>query len=214
MRQDLMYTPIGRARYPSVSSPHPKYGHLGTDLILTQEEADLIKQKYDQAYEALYAEECQKHGKKTLKRSNTSPFKPETREDGTETGNVILKFKIGGTYKDKASQQTVTRRLRVVDSQKKDVKGEVWGGSEIKVAFMFRPWFTPALGFGVGLKPVAVQVLKLVTKGDGSNAVDGFGIEEDGYVADESEGVPEAVIEQPTTEASTNGMAPAIKGNF
>jgi hypothetical protein len=62
---------------------------------------------------------------------------------------------------------------------------------------------------------MAVQVIKLVTKGDASPALDGFGIEDEGYIAEESEGVPEAVVDQPAiNEAPTNAMAPAIKGNF
>ncbi len=219
MRQEFKYTPVGRAKYPHLTTPNVKFnpaGALETKLILTEAEAAPIKAAYDAAYEEFYREECTNQRKKELKRATTSPFSSELRDDGSATGNVIISFKDTASYKDKVSGNVIQKRLRIVDSQKKDVKQEVWGGSEIKLAYIFKPWYTAALGFGMGLRPMAVQVISLVSKGDGGAALGGFDVEEGGYVADADDLVASevaATVETTNTEGQSN-VAPAIKGNF
>jgi hypothetical protein len=62
----------------------------------------------------------------------------------------------------------------------KDV--QVWGGSEVKVAYVLRPFYTVMVGAGVQAKLSAVQVIKLVTGGARDAGAYGFN-EEDGYEA-------------------------------
>jgi hypothetical protein len=57
----------------------------------------------------------------------------------------------------------------------------VGGGSTGNISIMLWPWHTAALGFGVQMKILAVQVTNLVPVTN--TAVEAFDTVEDGYVA-------------------------------
>ncbi len=212
----LSISPKGIAVYPKIQEADKKYkkeyGEYSTKLRVTVEEATAMKAEWKTAFDAAYAIECAKQGKKSLKLSPATPFAKEIVKeeaaDGTEvereTGMILVKFSQIGGYKEKKSGKEVLKRVSVVDANKAPVKSEVWGGSEIKVAYTYKPFFSDALGFGVTLRLNAVQVLKLVTKGDGG-AASAFD-KEDGYTETEDT-APEfeapAVVEGATHVATT-----------
>ena len=61
----------------------------------------------------------------------------------------------------------------------------IYGGSVVKVAGEFNPFYTQQVGVGVQLRMNAVQVIELVQGGGSSGDSFGFGGEEGGYVAED-----------------------------
>lgn len=199
----------GTAVFPSLNAPDPKYGRLKVKLLMSKEDSDKMKAEYDAAFKELYAAELAKQKKQKIPLSDNCPFQPQTREDGTETGMMLVGFSRKGSYTDKTGKVIATR-LSIVDSQKNPINDEIWSGSELKIAFTYRGYVTSGK-FGVSLTPVAVQVLKLVTRGDNSGVADAVFNSEDGYVSSESE---EEGEETPAVNGDANVVPQAGKAEF
>lgn len=198
MGSKLLTTPVGTAAWPKLDTPDPKFGKYSIDLILKNEDAQpiiekLIKMRDEyvpQALQEVNKDKLPKDKKKTLKIADPSFHKPELDDDGNETGRTIIKITAKGSYKRKGSDETVPAPpIPRFDAKGAPSKADVWGGSQVKVAYEPSLWFVPALGVGVSLRLRGVQIIELVSKGGGSpKTAEGFGFtKEDGYTEEKND---------------------------
>ena len=184
----LIKTPVGVAQYPHLNTPDTKFNPVGeykVNIVVPVDEAQDFIESVEAVYEEAYDLECKQKKKKKIKRAD---FPWELNEEET---HVIIKTKMKAKVETK-SGDSWTQRPALFDAAGKPMspKIRIGGGSELLASIEAYPWFAPSLGFGISLRPKAVQVIKLI-QGDGKSAEDfGFGAVERGYVAegmDESE---------------------------
>jgi hypothetical protein len=72
--------------------------------------------------------------------------------------------------KNKETGEEYSRKPTLFDAAGKEEDVNIGGGSKLKVAVVPYCWYTASLGAGITLQPKAVQVLDLVTWGDGGSA--------------------------------------------
>jgi hypothetical protein len=104
-------------------------------------------------------------------------------DEGNETGEVAFTFKRKASGVNKKTGKPWVAKVPLYDAAGKPVdrtKVQVWGGSEIKVAFELNPFYTDLVGAGVSLRLVGVQIIKLVSGGERTAESMGFSAE-DGY---------------------------------
>lgn len=200
-------TKKGIARFPSLTKADTKFnpdGEYKTGVVLSQEDAQPIIDKATAEAEKILAEtkEALQESVKTLKGEKLvkakkalaelamgdMPFKPVYDDDGNETGDVVLNFKMKAQRKDKEGK-VIKMKPKLFDAGGKEIKGaiEIWGGSLIKVSGSLNPFYIPGTNTcGVGFRLAAVQVIELRSGGSGDASSYGFGKEE-GYEAGDDE---------------------------
>jgi hypothetical protein len=172
-------TPAGVARYPHLNRPDTKFDDVGVykvNLELTAEEAE----PFIAQVEALLAEfvaEKKRELKKDKLKMHAAPW-----EENDGVVQLKLKVKAMGKAKD---GETYSRAPKLFNASGEVITDNIGGGSKLKVAVVPYCWYTGTLGAGVTLQPKAVQVLDLVTWGDGGSAA--------AYGFDVSEAKPETV---------------------
>ena len=144
----------------------------------------LMEEYIDENPDELSAAKLKKAGRADL-------FDEELDDEGEETGRLIFKFKLKAKVVTKTKSWDQSPRL--FDSQAQPITGtpNIWTGSEGKVNVEVFPYYMETTKqFGLSLRCVGVQILKLVEGSGGPSAEDmGFGQEDDGYVAaDEADG--------------------------
>jgi hypothetical protein len=198
-------SPKGTAVYPWLNEPDRRFdnsGVYGVTLRLNATDKDTVdfiakvKKVAADHFEAI-----KKETKKAPKKADL-PIKMVVDEDGNETGEVDIKFKLksqGGS-----GDKTWTQKPALFDSQGKPMKDKVGGGSIIKVGTEIAPFFTPTIGVGVTLRLKAVQVIDL-QEYSGSSSESWF-TKEDGFVSeskdDSSSSEQESLEESEETAAS------------
>lgn len=216
-------TPKGIAKFPSLTKADTKFnpdGEFKCGIILTQEEAQPILDKATKLAEEIFAEtkEALTESLKELKgeklakakkalaelKMGDMPFKPVYDEDGNETGDVALNFKMKAQRKDKKTGKVTMMFPKLFDAAGNPFKGvDIWGGSMVKIAGSFNPFYMPGTSTcGVGLRLAAVQVIELRTSGGGNAESYGFGKEE-GYEAPKSEGSAEGFGDETPPESDS-----------
>lgn len=200
-------TPEGIARFPWLNKPDTKFnadGDYSTGIVLTAEEAqpiiDLLNAEVEKAYLAAVADLTEKvekeKGEKKAKAKKALdsiergaiPAKPEYDDDGNETGNVILTFKMKATRKvddGEGGKKTVKQAPKLFDANGDAIPNsvQVWGGSSISVAGSINGYYIPGTNTaGASLRLAAVQVIKLSSGNGGTAESFGFG-KKDGYTA-------------------------------
>jgi hypothetical protein len=200
-------TPKGVAVYPKLNKPDEYKGkvfyacklRMNTDNADVKEFVAKVQEQHAAGLEATREELTakaaeEKDAKKKRKIADAlgalelgpMPVKPVTLEDGTDSPNLVeVAFKMPATTKRDGVE--MQQRPDLFDSTGKNkvnpAKVQVWGGSELKVAGFFYPYYAAATnGAGVSLRMSAVQIIKLVSS---SNRDPGFGAEEGGYTAEE-----------------------------
>ena len=142
------------------------------------------KEAYDMALERLETPA----EKKKCKQADVS-YKQEEDDDGNETGNTLFSFKRKAIRRDK-NDNIKPVKLQLFDSvgQPVDKEGlDVWGGSEIAIAFKLVPFYTAGAGAGVSHRIEAIQLIKIVSGGDSRTAADfGFQKQAGGFTGDPS----------------------------
>lgn len=109
------------------------------------------------------------------------PYKEAFDKDGNKLEDVVdLVFKVKADGTDPKTGETYSNKPAQFDAKGHPINVNINIGTEAKVSFTVFPWATAALGYGVTLRPKAVQVLKLVERGQAGAEAYGFG-EEDGY---------------------------------
>jgi hypothetical protein len=173
MATKTITTPAGIARYPSLNRADTKFDEIGVykvNLEMSSEDAEpFIKQ-----VEALFAEFLNDK-KRELKKDKLKLHAAPWEEND---GMTQLKLKVKAMGKNKEGE-TFSRQPKLFGADGQPLEANIGGGSKIKVAVVPYTWYTASLGAGITLQPKAVQVLDLVTWGDGGSAVSyGFDVSE------------------------------------
>lgn len=184
MAKTLKVTPVGIAVWPHLHAPDTKFdadGVLHTKLKLSGADAETLKSEIDAAIDAAVRERQSKDPKKKIKRAD-APYKPETDNDGNETGATIFTFKVNAKGKRQDGTE-FKNNVGLYDSKMKPLVGvRIGGGSEIRVSYEMSAYknYTPTIGQGVSLRLKGVQVVTLREFG-GDAASLGFGVIDGGY---------------------------------
>ena len=164
MASKTITTPAGIARYPHLNRPDKKFSEVGefkVNLELSSEEAEpFIKQ-----IEALFSEFVA--AKKTELKKDKLKLHAAPWEEND--GQTILKLRVKAVGKNKEGEE-FSRAPKLFNASGNVITDNIGGGSKIKVAVVPYAWYTASLGAGITLQPKAVQVLDLVTWGDGGSA--------------------------------------------
>ena len=165
MATKTLTTPAGIARFPSLNRPDTKFSEVGVykvNLELSAADAEpFIKQA-----EALFAEFLEDKKRELKKDKLKLHAAPWEENDGL----VQLKLKVPAMGKNKETGEEYSRKPTLFDAAGKEEDVNIGGGSKLKVAVVPYCWYTASLGAGITLQPKAVQVLDLVTWGDGGSA--------------------------------------------
>jgi hypothetical protein len=164
---------VGIARYPSLNKPDTKFDEVGVYKVNLEMSAEDAEPFLSQV-EALLAEFVAQK-KAELKKDKLKMHQAPWEEND---GQVQLKLKVKALGKDKAGE-TYSRAPKLFNASGEVITDNIGGGSKLKVAVVPYCWYTASLGAGVTLQPKAIQVLELVTWGDGGSAAAyGFDVEE------------------------------------
>jgi hypothetical protein len=209
-KRERFITAAGIAMYPRVNTPDFKYkketGEYSMKLKLSEADSAPLIEKIKDETEKAYKAFCAKEEKPKLKRCVNIPYKVETDDNEKETGNVIFSFKLPGKVKNNKTGEWFNLKPQLFNKAGQVIEDEIWGGSTVKVAYEFRPYYTEGLGVGMTLRVLAVQVHTLVTRGMGGSA------EHYGFEVEEAE-TPDAE-ETETPAATTEPKAKATGGDF
>jgi hypothetical protein len=209
-------TPFGRAAWCSLSRPSDKFkadGEYSARILLDPgPETDALIKQLDDLYEAAYQDnlhDVQKDKPKVqeIKRAD-KPYKHQEDPDTGEqlpgyTINSRLSAIVRGKKKGDGSpgEKLYDRRPAVVDSKNQPIRQEIGAGSIIRLSVDASPFFTAALGSGLSLRLIGVQVKELVP----------IGMREAGFDDVEGFEAPQNTASDPaeTTHAPTENAAPA-----
>lgn len=195
-----LVTPFGRAGYCSLARPNFRFqkeaGEFSARVILSPDEAAPLIEQLDDLYEAAYAENLATVNAERAAK-NKVPLteikradKPYKHVEDPDTGETLPDFQINARLKfrrlgkdEKTGKQVVYGEQRpiVVDSKQQPVRQEVGSGSVIRISFIPNGFFTAALGSGLSLRLIGVQVKELVQVGLAKPDFDDV----DGFVADQ-----------------------------
>lgn len=196
-KKNLIATERGTFLYPHLTTPDTKFDDDGIykvklNLPASEKTAEIIEAIDAAAAEALAEAKKENASKKTPKGSK--PPKLELCDDmpyivDDEDGSVTFSFKMKASGKDKDGKLW-TRHPALFDSKgnplaKKVIK--IGSGTEGKISFELSSFYQPKLGAGVTLRLYGAQILKLVEWGERDAAGLGFGVEDDGFSADDLE---------------------------
>lgn len=210
-------SPRGIAKFPYIVTPDTKFkaeGEYVTKLVLDGRDAavakflEKVEAMRDAAVEQIKAEltEAKKLSAiKTLKVADV-PFRAVLNDQGEETGQVEITFKLPATFKDRKTGELKRRTLPLFDAAGFEVKNrkglEVWSGSELIVSFYPLPYYNAATkSAGVTLRMAGVQLCKVVSGGPRDAASFGFGKTDGDFSADTVKD-DSPFAEQPTSDAS------------
>lgn len=193
-RLKMHISPAGKASYPYLTRYDDKFvaeGEYSVKLILDADEnKDFLEGLQEQAqnqYDETIKELKSKKKVKQAKELNVHvPFTEEYDDEGEETGNVVLNFKLKREVTTKEGKK-FTQKPDVFDAKKKPMgeDAKIGSGSTIKVAFNVIPFYNAATSSaGVSLRLKAAQIIELVEFGGGDADSYGFG-EEEGFEAEE-----------------------------
>jgi len=198
-------TPKGVAVYPRLSEPDTKYkpnGEFSCKVRLSAEDSEALTLKIQGIADEFFKETVKRlasdtnpssKGKsiaasKAVKRASL-PIKACVDDDGNETGEYEFNIKMNHKIVTRASNETIMLYPKLFDASKPPKKiaygTPIYGGSIVKVAGEFNPFYTQQVGVGVQLRMNAVQVIELVQGGSSTGDSFGFGGEEGGYVAED-----------------------------
>ena len=157
-------TPAGIARYPHLNRPDKKFSEVGefkVNLELSSDEAEpFIKQ-----IEGIFAEFLA--AKKTELKKDKLKLHAAPWEEND--GVTMLKLRVKAVGKNKEGEE-FSRAPKLFNASGEVITDNIGGGSKLKAAVVPYCWYTASLGAGITLQPKAVQVLDLVTWGDGGSA--------------------------------------------
>ena len=117
-----------------------------------------------------------------------------------EDGFALFKYKMKATGINRKTKEPFSQRPLLFDAKKNPLNPSscnIWGGSKMKIAYVLRSYYSPALGAGVTAQLKAVQIIELVE----GKQMDLFA-KEDGYEtktsAEEMNNVPQAEVQKST----------------
>ena len=186
---------LGEAIYPHLNKPDVKFNENGeykVTLKIPEAKAKGMIATYEEAIQNSISEaEQQLNGKKV----KIAP-KPYT----VENGFALFKYKMKATGVNRKTKEPFSQRPALFDAKKNPLNPSscnIWGGSKMKIAYVLRSYYSPALGAGVTAQLKAVQIIELVE----SKQMDLFA-KEDGYEnttsTEEMNNVPQAEVQAST----------------
>lgn len=210
-------TPVGEAVYPHLHKPDTRFNqnHYKTDVRFTGEAAAKVRDLLDEVAEEAYQAELRNYAQKFLDSLSGKPsakakkkakkealdtvvkhtgYKFEKDEDGEETDNIIVGFKMKAGGKNKKTGEEWSRTLPIYDATGQAVPAglKVGGGSRIRVNFDFGDAFAMTQQQGAVVLAGyprymnAVQVIELETWAERDAKSFGFDeAEEGGFSADD-----------------------------
>lgn len=228
-------TAAGIARFPSLDKADTKFkasGEYKTGIILSRADAQPIldaltkmgeemlvatKARLEESLKTETNGEKKGKIKKALADLKLAdlPVKPVFDDDGNETGDVILNFKMNAQRTDKKTGKNIVMVPKLFDGKGKPMPATpVWGGSTIKVAGQVVPFYTQAVGAGASLRLSAVQIINLVNSNSAGASSFGFGVEEGGYEAGDHDDTPTPDDEASDFNAPEGGDASGSATEF
>lgn len=186
-KKEIFISPKGVAIYPYLSKPDTKFKEEGEYRVKLRvpaaDAAKLVKQIDAEMENARKQEKLLEAKKKNPKAKipENTPYKDAVDDEGEETGEIEFTFAASASGVSKKTGKPWERTIALWDAKRKPFKGDIWGGSVLKVAFTVGTYFINAkVGYGVKLYLESAQVLELVQGGNRSADSYGFS-EEDGY---------------------------------
>jgi len=146
-----------------------------------------------------------------MKKAKVCPiFKDVIGTDGEPTGERDGNFKMKAviTYKEKdGSPTSKNMRPQVWDAKGTVTKKNPWSGSILRVLFFPMPYFSAKdYEFGLSLKMIGVQIIKLVEASAMTAADYGLEVVEDGFT-DDFDGADSDMAEAGTTRVGSGSAA-------
>lgn len=176
-------TPIGEAYYAHLISPEEYLGKstnkLTLMLKLSPKDTEALKKKIDAEWQKFVeSEEGQKH---KYKYDFANGFKEYKDAE-------FFKFKM--THIIKTQRGEWERTVPMFDAACKELKEpvELGNGSKVRVAYELAPYYISDKNYGISLRLVGVQVLKLESVEETADSM-GFH-EEDGYREEDNDTIP------------------------
>lgn len=164
MATKTITTNAGIARYPALNRPDTKFDEIGVykvNLEMSSDDAAEFIATIDGMFSEFLADKKRELKKDKLKLHAV----PWEENDGT----TQLKLKVKAMGKTKAGEE-YSRAPKIFGADGQPLEANIGGGSKLKIAVVPYFWYTASLGAGVTLQPKAIQVLDLVTWGDGGSA--------------------------------------------
>ena len=195
MNEATNISELGESLYPHLNRPDVKFNENGEYKVTLKIPADKAKDMialYEKAIEdSISKAETDLKGKKV----KVAP-KPFSIEDGF----ALFKYKMKATGINRKTKEPFSQRPLLFDAKKNPLNPSscnIWGGSKMKIAYVLRSYYSPALGAGVTAQLKAVQIIELVE----GKQMDLFA-KEDGYEtktsAEEMNNVPQAEVQTST----------------
>ena len=144
-------SPVGTASWPWLNKPDVRFdadGIYHVKLVISKEESKKIA----------------KIIKPLMNGGKHNPLKPETDDQGNETGNMFCQFKMKALVKTRKGDFTQTPIL--LDKEGQRIQSSIGAGSKLKVAYQAVPFDQG--GGGVTMRLKKVRVLDLVEYQAGS----------------------------------------------
>lgn len=170
----------GKAVYPALKRPDTKFDELGqykADIAIPSSEAEPLIKKLQEIHKA--------HTGKAAKASDNPMFYVETDANtGEETGRVVFKCRVKN--KRRKDGELWDRRPKLFSADLKPIDVNPWGGSTMVVSAEVYCWDAGGKK-GVSLQPLGVQIIELVSGGDGADP-EGMGFSKrDGFTAGDAD---------------------------
>lgn len=182
MKYENFVTPAGTAFYPNLRTPNMFEGNdLGFDCRVIFSEEDTEKMSEHLHKELAKAASLPEFAGKNLDAPDSFMGIGETKD-----GDMFFKFKTKSTYTTKAGE-TLKRVIPIFDSNGKTLPKnvDIGHGSTVRVSYTIAPYYKSRKIKGIALYLNAVQVIKLVKRGEQGADSFGFGTVAGGYVSDE-----------------------------
>ena len=185
---------LGEFVYPHLNKPDVRFNEAGEyklTLKLPKNQALRMVTLIDKELDASMAEAEKENKGKKIKQA-PKPYK-------IEDGDAVFKFKMKATGINRKTKEPFSQRPALFDAKKNPLNPSscnIWGGSKMKIAYVLRSYYSPALGAGVTAQLKAVQIIELVE----GKQMDLFA-KEDGY---ENTTSPEEMNNVPKTEVQTS----------
>jgi len=185
---------LGEAIYPHLNKPDVKFNENGeykVTLKIPEAKAKGMISIYEKAIQNSISDAEQKLNGKKVKIA-PKPY-------SIENGFALFKYKMKATGINRKTKEPFSQRPALFDAKKNPLNPSscnIWGGSKMKIAYVLRGYYSPALGAGVTAQLKAVQIIELVE----SKQMDLFA-KEDGYETTTSAGEMNNV---PKTEVQTS----------
>ncbi len=140
-------------------------------------------------------------------------FKDVLGADGQPTGEKDATFSMKAiiTYKEKDGSETQKKLTpKVWDSKGQATKKNPWSGSILRTLFYPSPYYSAKDNeFGLSLKLIGCQIIKLVEAGERDAASYGLEVAEDGFTDDFDSDMPDNSGDEAAGEAKPSGENPA-----